>query len=88
LPADNLTPRGLILNLGHDCWACFDTDLLRVSAIWVDKAVTAVSMAQDLYPAGGLRQLKGEYHLPEIIGTPWMANGIYPGWQAGRLFSR
>ena len=29
----NITPRGLILNLGDDCWACFDTDLLRVSAI-------------------------------------------------------
>src|ERR1051326_2220712 len=26
LPADNLTPRGIILNLGSDCWACFDTD--------------------------------------------------------------
>src|SRR5262245_51644242 len=30
----NITPRGLVLNLGHDCWACFDTELLRVSAIW------------------------------------------------------
>src|SRR6186997_368176 len=26
-PNENLTPRGLILNLGHDCWACFDTEL-------------------------------------------------------------
>ncbi len=25
-PADNLTPRGLILNLGHDAWACFVVD--------------------------------------------------------------
>ena len=30
LPADNLTPRGIILKLGHECWACFDTDLLRM----------------------------------------------------------
>src|SRR6266700_6920189 len=37
LPADNLTPRGIILNLGHECWACFDTDLLRMSAIWSGK---------------------------------------------------
>src|SRR5881296_4410422 len=22
LPADNLTPRGIILNLGSECWAC------------------------------------------------------------------
>jgi len=87
LPTNNLTPRGLILNLGYDCWACFDTDLLRVSAIWVGKAVTAVSMAQISYPAGGVKAIEGEYHLPEIIGTPWMANGIYPGWQTGEVFS-
>jgi len=43
-------------------------------------------MAQISYPAGGVKAIEGEYHLPEIIGTPWMANGIYPGWQAGRLF--
>ena len=31
---DNLTPRGLIIKLPHDTWACFDTDLLRVAAVW------------------------------------------------------
>ena len=31
-PKNNLTPRGLVLNLGHATWACFDPDLLRVSA--------------------------------------------------------
>src|SRR5437868_2282199 len=39
-PNNNLTPRGLVLNLGQNCWACFDTDLLRVSAVWDGKAVT------------------------------------------------
>src|SRR5947207_376309 len=34
LQTNNLTPRGIILNLGHECWACFDTDLLRMSAMW------------------------------------------------------
>src|SRR6185312_8572658 len=48
-PADNLTPRGLILNLGHDCWACFDTDLLRVSALWRGYAVTPVELAPISY---------------------------------------
>lgn len=43
LPVDNLTPRGLILNLGHNCWACFDTDLLRVSAIWHGLPVSATT---------------------------------------------
>src|SRR5688572_4247490 len=27
-PTNNLTPRALILNLGNDCWAAFDIDLL------------------------------------------------------------
>src|SRR5688572_14971880 len=39
-PTNNLTPRGLILNLGHDYWVCFDTDLLRVSAIWRGRGVS------------------------------------------------
>lgn len=87
LPADNLTPRGLILNLGNDCWACFDTDLLRLSAMWVGNAVSAVSMSQISYHSPGTKALEGETILPHLIGTPWFANGIYPGWQAGETFS-
>src|SRR5205809_7196438 len=45
-PTNNLTPRGLILNLGQDCWACLDTDLLRVSAVWMGNGVTPASMSQ------------------------------------------
>lgn len=86
-PADNLTPRGLILNLGHGCWAYFDTDLLRVSAIWSDSptGVTPVSMSQGSYNAqtAGVKAPPGQSKLPQIAGVPWLANGIYPGWQAG-----
>jgi cytochrome c2 len=86
-PADNLTPRGLILNLGHRCWACFDTDLLRVSAIWTGQGVSPVSMAQGSYHRAGVKVPEGQGQLPQIAGTPWMANGIYPGWQASDRFS-
>lgn len=79
-PTNNLTPRGLILNLGHDCWACFDTDLLRVSAIWQGRGVTPVSMAQGSYHTAGSKAPEGQEKLPRIVGTPWLANGIYPGW--------
>ncbi|HSH93640.1 MAG TPA: DUF6797 domain-containing protein, partial [Roseimicrobium sp.] len=82
-PANNLTPRGIILNLGNDCWACFDVDLLRMSAIWTGKAVTPVSMAQVSYYTVGEKAPEGQKKLPQIIGTPWIANGIYPGWQSG-----
>ncbi|HVY72124.1 MAG TPA: DUF6797 domain-containing protein, partial [Verrucomicrobiae bacterium] len=82
-PTNNLTPRGVILNLGNDCWACFDVDLLRVSAIWQGKGVTPVSMSQISYHDPGTKAQEGQTVLPRIIGTPWIATGIYPGWQTG-----
>jgi cytochrome c2 len=81
--SNNLTPRGLILNLGNNCWACFDTDLLRVSAIWRGNAVTPEALAQKSYhPAGG-KTKGGQVVLPKPSGNVWIANGIYPGWQIG-----
>ena len=82
-PTDNLTPRGLILNLGNDCWACFDTELLRMAVIWEGAGITPVGMAQGSYQRAGVKASEGEEKLPQIIGTPWLANGIYPGWQTG-----
>jgi len=86
-PADNLTPRGLILNLGDDCWACFDTELLRMSLVWEGKGITPAGMAQGSYHRAGHKAPDGQEQLPEIIGSPWIANGIYPGWQAGQRVS-
>ena len=86
-PADNLTPRGIILNLGSDCWACFDTDLLRMSAVWVGRGISPVSMAQGSYHSPGTKAPEGQNSLPQIVGTAWLMNGIYPGWQAGEQFS-
>jgi mono/diheme cytochrome c family protein len=82
-PADNLTPRGLILNLGHGYWACFDTDLLRVAAIWSGTGVTPAGMAQGSYHLSGAKAPEGQGSLPRIAGTALMANGLYPGWQTG-----
>ncbi len=82
-PADNLTTRGLVLNLGQGLWACFDTDLLRMSALWTGKGVTPVGMAQGSYHLAGAKAPEGQRTLPQIVGTPWIANGIYPGWQTG-----
>src|SRR6266850_2145171 len=67
-PADNLTPRGLILNLGNDCWACFDTELLRMSVIWEGKGITAAGMAQGSYQSPGRKAPEGQEKLPRIIG--------------------
>jgi len=87
LPADNLTPRGIVLNLGNDCWACFDLELLRMSAIWTGQGVSAASMSEVSYHSAGVKAIEGQANLTQLLGTPWLANGIYPGWQASEQFS-
>lgn len=87
-PDGNLTPRALILNLNGNLWAAFDIDLLRVAAIWSGSGVTPVSMAQTSYHNAGERAPIGQGRLPQPIGTPWLANGLYPGWQVGTAVSR
>jgi mono/diheme cytochrome c family protein len=83
----NITPRGIILNLGNDCWACFDTDLLRVSAIWKGKGLTGESLAPLSYQNKPLKTVGGQSKLPKPDGTVWLLNGVYPGWQVGNKVS-
>jgi len=83
----NVTPRGVVLNLGHDCWACFDTDLLRVSAIWQGPSVSEDALAQLSYQNRNLKTVGGQSKLPKPQGTVWMINGVYPGWQIGEKLS-
>ncbi|MBL9179138.1 MAG: c-type cytochrome [Verrucomicrobiaceae bacterium] len=86
-PKDNLTPRGLILNLGHNLWACFDTDLLRIACIWEGEEgkppVTPEALAPGSYHIAGQKTKDGQDFLPKPVGKIWLANGIYPGWQIG-----
>lgn len=78
----NVTPRGLVLNLGHDCWACFDTELLRVSAIWIGKGVTPEALGPLSYQENGnYKTLGGQSKLPKPDGTLMLTSGVYPGWQ-------
>lgn len=85
-PKDNLTPRGIILNLGHNLWACFDTDLLRIACIWEGEEgkppVTPDGLAPGSYHVAGQKTKDGQDDLPKPIGKVWLANGIYPGWRA------
>ncbi len=86
-PKDNLTPRGLILNLGHNLWACFDTELLRIACIWESEPgkppITPDALAPGSYHVAGQKTKDGQEDLPKPLGKVWLANGIYPGWQAG-----
>ncbi|MEO6739700.1 MAG: DUF6797 domain-containing protein, partial [Chthoniobacteraceae bacterium] len=79
--ANNLTPRGIVLNLGHDCWVCFDTDLLRVAAVWRGPGVTAKALAPGSYHDSSRKTPGGQFPAPQPDGKLWLANGIYPGWQ-------
>jgi glucose/arabinose dehydrogenase/mono/diheme cytochrome c family protein len=88
LAPDNLAPRSIVLNLGRDCWLAFDPDLLRVAAIWRGRGVTPVALAPGTYLDIGYKTSGGQSTLPEPEGEVWLANGIYPGWQAGETIAR
>ncbi len=82
-PTRNLTPRGLVLNIGSGYWVGFDTDLLRVAAIWKGEAVTPKALAPGSYHAPDKKTPGGQSPAPEPDGKIWLANGIYPGWHTG-----
>src|SRR3954471_2876223 len=82
-PANNLTPRGIVVRVGPDTWAAFDVDLLRISAIWRGKGVTPVALAPGSYNHPDRKTPGGQSALPEPDGSVWLPNGIYPGWQIG-----
>ena len=96
-PKDNLTPRGIVLNLGHNLWACFDTDLLRIAGIWRSEdgkpPVSPEALAPGSYHVAGQKTKDGQEYLPKPLGKAWLpnntsvplwvANGIYAGWQVG-----
>jgi len=88
LPADNLTPRGIVLNLGQSRWAVFDVDLLRFSVLWEGDGVSPVSMAQGSYHESGRKAPEGQDALPTPLGQVWLATGVYPGFQFGDSFRR
>jgi cytochrome c551/c552 len=84
---DNLTPRGLVLNLGNNVWACYDLDLLRIACIWEGEEgkppVTPEALAPGSYHVAGQKTKDGQEFLPKPVGKVWLTNGIYPGWQVG-----
>ncbi len=86
---NNLTPRGLVLNLGGNLWACFDLDLLRLSCVWRGEEgkppVTPEALAPGSYHLAGQKTKDGQEFLPKPTGTLWLENGQYAGWQKGTV---
>ena len=76
LPEWNLTSRGVIMLLGDDTYACFDTDLLRWSVGWTGDFIPLTGMAQISY--NDFFNKKNKYNT--VLGEPKLATGLYPGW--------
>lgn len=85
--ADNLTPRGIVLNLGAGVHACFDTDLLRYSLIWKEAAegevLTMTGMGPGSYREPSRKAPSGQNKLPKPLGTPLVATYALPGVGTG-----
>lgn len=81
LPADNLSPRALVLPAGPGQWVAFDPDLLRLAAVWQGAGVTPSALAPGSYHVPDKKTPGGQTALPAPDGTVWLATGIYPGWQ-------
>ena len=82
-PADNLTPRGLVVRLGEDTYIAYDTDLCRVACAWHGGFLTKESLATMSYQKAKKKKGGGQKKLPSPIGEPIFANGLYPGTQLG-----
>jgi cytochrome c2 len=85
---NNLTPRGIIIKLPHDTWACFDTDLLRVSAVWRGKGVSDKALAPGSYHDPSRKTLGGQFPAPQPEGKLWLGHAIIPGWQLGSTINQ
>lgn len=80
LPDWNITSRGVIMELGREAYACFDTDLLRWSVAWTGDHIALTGMAQISYD--DFFNKRNKY--PTVLGEPQIATGVYPGWRVGQ----
>jgi cytochrome c2 len=78
-PERNLAVRCVVLMLGNESYACFDTDLLRMSVAWRGDFVSLTTMAQVSYQQAGNK----DNAIPRVLGKGIVATGIYAGWMAG-----
>src|SRR5579872_2523060 len=65
---NNLTVRGIVLPLGSNTFACFDTDLLRWSLVWHGDFLKFASMAPISYVVEGKKNAVGQSALNRPLG--------------------
>lgn len=80
---DNLVPRGIVLPLGDDVYACFDTDLLRIACVWQaepgEPPIDYQSVATFSYENTKKKADGGQEKVSKPLGKPIMVTGLYPG---------
>jgi glucose/arabinose dehydrogenase/mono/diheme cytochrome c family protein len=83
-PKENLVVRGVIVKLGQNRYACYDTDLLRVAGVWEGEAdgrfLSHTSIAAISYDKPKAKAEGGQKNLPKPLGRPIAATGRYFGW--------
>ncbi len=78
---ENLAPRSVVFRAAENFYVGFDTELLRVVAMWEGDGLTPDSMS-DLSYAEALAKLgSGIDQLPRPDGRIFAATDLYPGWQ-------
>ncbi|MBD5781621.1 c-type cytochrome [Pelagicoccus sp. NFK12] len=88
-PDREIVPRALIVPLAEDVYVAYDTELMRVAAIWKGafSEPLGVSFASYALP---LNKIEGGFRrLPSPAGKIVSRSGVYPGWQRSgdvRLF--
>ena len=82
-PADNLSPRALVVRLAENTYLAYDMDLCRVACAWSGGFLTEESLASMSYHQPKKKKGGGQKKLPSPVGTPIFANGLYPGVQLG-----
>ncbi len=83
-PEKNLTIRGVVMRLGNDAYALFDTDLLRMSAGWLGDKLALAGMPAISYH----RALNKKNDISTLKTAPIFATGIYPGWMGANPIFR
>jgi hypothetical protein len=80
---DNLTPRGIIVKIGHGYYGCFDPDLLRWSLIWRENEegeyLKMDGMGPGSYRLPNRKAPSGQESLPKPMGTILTSTPALPG---------
>ncbi len=84
---NNLIVRGVIVFLGDDTYACYDTDMVRLGVVWKGGFLDYKSMATHTFYNQGKKNQGGQEWISKPQGDSVTATGLYPGVQGALVQS-